>query len=138
MVLVARTVIAVLVIAIVAWAGSAVAQPVEITAPTPSVRPPEPIVIPPGDYGQVTRPSDADYYAHPPMVRYDPAFIGPMSNKTENPRSTGRVGIAGWTSPTTPVGSAQNWREITGYFALGFAVEWGGPLPPVKKSPPAP
>lgn len=69
------------------------------------------------------------------MVRHDPAFIGPLSNKTESPRSTGRVGIAGWTSPNTPVGSAQNYREITGYFAFGFALEWGGPPPPVKKSP---
>jgi hypothetical protein len=134
MVVVARTAIGLLIVAVVAWAGSALAQPVEITAPTPTTRAPEPIVIPPGDHGQATRPSDADYYPQPPMVRYDPAFIGPMSSKTESPRTTGRVGFAGWTSPTTPVGSAQNWREVTGYFALGFAIEWGGPPPPVKKT----
>jgi hypothetical protein len=135
MVSVARTVIALLVVSLLAWAGSAAAQPVEITAPTPPTRPPEPIVIPPGDHEQATRPSDADYYPKPPMVRYDPAFIGPMSNKTENPRTTGRIGIAGWTSQNPPVGSMQNWQEDNGVFAFGFAVEWGGPPPPVKKSP---
>jgi hypothetical protein len=134
MVCVPRTVVALLVIALTGWVGSAVAQPVEITAPTPSVRPPEPIVIPPGDHGQATRPSDADYYPKPPMVRHDPTFIGPMSSKTETLRSTGRVGFAGWTAPTPPVGSAQTWQEVTGYFALGFAIEWGGPPPPGKKT----
>ncbi len=42
--------------------------------------------------------------------------------------STGRMGLAGWVSPNTPIGSeASGWRGDTGWFALGFAIEWGGP-----------
>jgi hypothetical protein len=110
------------------------AQQVDISAPAPE-RGREPIVIPPGDHATATRPSDADYYRDPPKVRYEPAFIGPLSGKTETATSTGRSGVAGWTSPNTPVGPPQTgWRDVTGYFALGFAFEWGGP-PPAKRPP---
>jgi len=110
------------------------AQQVDITIPAPD-RAREPVVIPPGDHGQATRPSDADYYPQPPKVRHDPAFIGPLSSKTQTPTSTGRVGAAGWTAPNTPVGAAQTgWRDVNGWFALGFAFEWGGP-PPSKRAP---
>ncbi|MGH7312946.1 MAG: hypothetical protein ACREJV_07225 [Candidatus Rokuibacteriota bacterium] len=108
------------------WAS---AQEVEIKAPAPARRPPEPIVIPPGDHGQATRPSDADYYPTPPKVRHEPAFIRPLSAKS--PETSGRAGIAGWTAPSTPVGPAQITREVSGWFALGFAFEFGGP--PVEK-----
>lgn len=111
----------------------AIAQQVDIKIPAPE-RAPEPMVIPPGDHTQATRPSDADYYPYPPRVRHDPAFIGPLSTKTESTTSTGRVGIAGWTSPATPVGAQQTgYREVNGWFSLGFAVEWGGP-PPAKRT----
>ncbi len=101
-------------------------QQVEIKAPGPGTGAPEPIVIPPGDHGQATRPTDADYYPRTPQVRHEPAFIGPLSAKREQPEA-GRVGIAGWTSPGTPVGPAQISREVNGWFAFGFAFEWGGP-----------
>jgi len=112
---------------------SSSAQEVEIKAPAPSTRAPEPIIIPPGDHGQATRSSDADYYPNPPRVRHEPAFIGPLSAKRQSPESSGRMGVAGWTSPTTPVGPSQITRESTGAFAFGFAFEWGGP--PAEKGP---
>ncbi len=104
------------------------AQQVEIEAPAP--RPERgPVVVPPGDHYDMTRPSDADYYPSAPRVRYDPTFIGPMSQRFETPaRRTGRAGLAGWTAPQTPVGAeSTGHREVNGWFAFGFAVEWGGP-----------
>ena len=110
------------------------AQQVDITVPAPD-RGREPVIIPPGDHGQATRPSDADYYANPPKVRHDPAFVGPLSRKFETSTTTGRAGVAGWTSPNTPVGPAQTgWRDVDGWFAFGFSIEWGGP-PPNKRAP---
>lgn len=112
-------------------AAPAGAQQVDITAPEPR-RAREPVLVPPGDHYNATRPSDADYYPETPRVRHDPTFITPLSSKTEGPGGPGRAGIAGWTSPNTPVGAAQTGRrEVTGWFALGFAFEWGGP-PPAK------
>jgi hypothetical protein len=121
----------VLVVALlVVVAMPALAQQVEITAPAP---PRERLVIPPGDHQQATRPSDADYYPRTPGVRHDPGFVSRLSRKT----TTGRVGLAGWTSPATPVAARQLNREVTGWFALGFAIEWGGPAPPVPAARPA-
>ena len=119
---------------LLACTAPAFAQQVEIAVPAPE-RHREPAVIAPGDHYQATRPSD-DYYPPPGQrVRYDPAFIAPLSGKTETANSTGRAGIAGWTSPNTPVGSTQaGHREVNGWFALGIAVEWGGPPPPAKGS----
>lgn len=109
------------------------AEQVEIEAPPP--RPArEPLVIPPGDHYQATRPSDADFYREAPRVRHDPAFVRPLSSRTETPTGTGRAGVAGWTAPNPPVGSAQVFRESSGWLSLGWAVEWGGPPPP---APPA-
>jgi hypothetical protein len=90
------------------------------------------IVAPPLRY-ETTRPSDADFYVDPPRVPFDPAFIEPFTIKTETPTSTGRAGLSGWTAPNTPVGPAVGGaREVSGWFALGFTVEWGGP-PPAKR-----
>ena len=110
-------------------------QEVEIKAPGPGTGTPEPIVIPPGDHGQATRPSDADYYPRAPRVRHEPAFIGPLSAKREKPEVTGRTGIAGWTSPGPAVGPSQISREVNGWFAFGFAFEWGGPKPEKEQVP---
>jgi hypothetical protein len=97
---------------------------VEMRATPPP--PPERVIIEPGgDHYDATRPTDADAYVEPPAVRYDPAFVAPLSTKTE----TGRAGVAGWTAPNTPVGPRQQWREVSGWFAFGIAVEWGGPPP---------
>jgi hypothetical protein len=134
MILVRHVVLFSVVLALFIWASPVFPQQVDITAPTPPARRPEPVVIPPGDHGQATRPSDADYYPRPPLVRHDPAFIAPLSTKIESPRGTGRAGIAGWTAPNTPVGTPQTGhREVSGWFAFGFAFEWGGPPPPTKR-----
>jgi hypothetical protein len=90
----------------------------------------EPVVVPPGDHYENARPSDSGYYAHPPRVRHDPAYIRPLSVRTQTPTATGRAGVAGWTAPNTPAGPPQaGWNEVNGWFALGLAVEWGGPPP---------
>jgi len=124
--------------ALLAIAGPVFAQQVEIEAPAP-VRARQPVIAPPGDHYQATRPNDADYYPNPPLVRYDPAFIEPATKKIETPTSTGRAGFAGWISPNTPVGAEQTGQRFDpGWFALGFAIEWGGPPPtPAKRAAPA-
>ena len=107
----------------------ALAQGVVITAPPPQR---ERFVVPPGDHRQATRPSDANYYSRTPGVRHDPTFLRPLSRRTE----TGRAGAAGWTSPASPVGTSQLDREVTGWFAAGVAVQWGGP--PMRRLAPGP
>ncbi len=117
--------------------GSASAQQIEIEAPVPERSRP-PLLLPPGDLYETTRPYDANNYPSPPLVNFDPAFIGPLSTKIETPTSTGRVGFAGWISPNTPVGAeATGRRWDPGWFALGFTIEWGGPppAPPAKRPP---
>jgi hypothetical protein len=125
-----RIVLAGLALALIA--SPATAQQVDVQVAPPD-RAREPIVVPPGDQYDATRPSDGDDYPRGPRVRYDPAFIRPLSAKRQTPTGSGRAGIAGWTSPNTPVGPQQaGWNDVTGYFALGFAVEWGGP-PPARR-----
>jgi hypothetical protein len=116
------------VVMLLAGAVPALGQEIEIVAPPP-VREVPRMVIPPGDHERVTRPSDADFYPLGPRVRQDPTYVGPLSVRTP----TGRAGVAGWTAPSVPVGPAQVTRESTGWFALGFALEWGGP--PVRRAP---
>ena len=78
---------------------------------------------------EITQPDDARYLPPGPRVHYEPAFVEPLSAPTE----TGRKGVAAWTSPSAAMGGTQSGaRDITGYFAIGFAFEWGGPPP---KSP---
>ena len=112
----------------------AAAQQVDIQKPAP---PPqrierEPEVISPG-LSEERRPIEADNY--PPTggrVPHEPAFIRGLSSKT----ATGRVGIAGWTSPNTPVGgSIAGWHEVSGWFAIGFSATWDGPPPPSATQP---
>ncbi len=106
------------------------AQQVHITAPTPPrERGIEGIVGPELQY-ELTQPDDARYLPPGPRVHHDPAFIEPLSKATES----GRIGVAGWTSPSAAIGApASGNREVTGYFAIGFAFEWGGP--PLTKRP---
>ena len=132
-----RMVLGGLVVVVLFTVAPALGQQIDIQAPTPE-RPRQPLITPPGDHFQMTRPTDADYYPSPPRVNYDPAFIEPASTKIETPTSTGRMGLAGWVSPNTPIGSeASGWRGDTGWFALGFAIEWGGPPAPPTKRPPS-
>ena len=116
-------------------ATPAMAQQIEIEKPAPpAALERDRNVIDPGLSDQ-TRPSDADHYPHVRggRVQHDPAFIGPLSAPRTTPTSTGRVGVAGWVSPNTPVGSpSSGWGEVSGYFALGFSITWDGP-PPARR-----
>jgi len=107
------------------------AQPVEIEKPAPPAerREKERAVITPGLSGE-GRPLDADNYPKGGRVPYEPGFIRGLSAERETPASTGRVGVAGWTAPNTPVGSPlSGWGEINGWFAIGLSVTWDGPPP---------
>jgi hypothetical protein len=125
----------------VSFATPVWAQQVEIEKPAPPTAParePERDVIPPGLYDE-TRPSDADHYPRGGQVQHDPAFFGPLSSRRETPTSSGRMGIAGWVSPNTPIGATfgTGWKEVSGYFALGFSATWDGPAP-ARRSAPSP
>jgi hypothetical protein len=131
-----RAVIAAAFLGVALFAGPAVAQQMDIQIVPPD-RAREPFIITPRDQYDAGRPHDYDDYPRGPRVRHDPAFIGPLSAKAQTPTATGRFGVAGWTAPNTPVSSqVSGWQEVTGWFALGFAVEWGGP-PPAKRAPAA-
>ena len=121
------------VVAIAASAGVAAAQQIEIKAPAPAPPPTRGHVIDgiigPSLQYEITQPDDARYLPPGPRVHYDPAFIEPLSVPTE----TGRMGAAAWTAPTAAMGGTQSGaRDITGYFAIGFAFEWGGPPPKAR------
>ena len=65
----------------------------------------------------------AGLYPHRPLVPYQPGFVVPLTKETE----TGRMGVAGWTSPNVPVGSrGASDPDNAGWFSFGFATEWGG------------
>jgi hypothetical protein len=125
-----RLVLAVSMAVTVLGVGSAAAQQVHITAPAPPREPGIEGIIGPELQYELTQPDDARYLPPGPRVHHDPAFIEPLSVATE----TGRMGLAGWTSPSAAIGGpASGNREVTGYFAIGFAFEWGGP--PLTKRP---
>ena len=121
---------------VVSAAAPALAQQVEIEQPAPEARQKFEVVPPPLRY-ETSRPTDADAYIDTPRVPYDPAFIEPLTVKTETATSTGRAGFSGWTAPNTPVGPpVGGTRELSGWFAFGLTIEWGGP-PPAKRPAPA-
>lgn len=129
-----RAVVACLVLLAALGAVPALAQRIEIDTPAPPPAPERPIIAPaPG--AEPTRPSDADYYPGGGQVGYEPAFIAPASRKIHTPTQTGRIGLAGWTSPNTPVGPAlAGHGEVAGWFAFGLAITWDGPPPPAQRS----
>jgi hypothetical protein len=104
----------------VAWA-----QDVKMKAPEPTR---EPRIITPGLLYE-TRPKGENYYpGSGPSVPYDPAFIRPFTTEIDTPQSTQRLGVAGWTSPNTPVGpSGAGMRESNGVLGFGLSWTWGGP-----------
>lgn len=114
-------------------AGVASAQQVDITAPAPTRDRAIEGIVGSGLTYEITRPDDSRYLPPGPRVHYDPAFIEPLSVPTE----TGRLGAAAWTAPTAAMGGTLSGaREITGYFAIGFAFEWGGPPTPKRPARP--
>ena len=128
--------LAILIALVLVVAPPAVAQQIDIQKQAPPVvRERERDVIPPGLYEQ-TRPGDADHYPRGGRVQHDPAFIGPLSARRETPTSTGRVGVAGWVAPNTPVGATgAGWNEVSGWFAFGFSITWDGPPPARRPAP---
>jgi hypothetical protein len=113
-------------------AGVAMAQSgveVEQQAPAP---PKFEIIRPEAKGSEITRPRDADIYIGDPVLNYDPAFIAPFTKETE----TGRMGLAGWTSPVGVVtfDAPQNRRE-PGWLSFGFAITWGGPVRKTAATP---
>jgi hypothetical protein len=102
-------------------ATSAGAQQVEIESQKQPVERPARVVPPPLHY-ETTRPPDTDYYPQGTKVEHDPAFIEPLASKYETPTGSGRVGVSG-----SPVGG---WRDVSGWFALGFSITWDGPPAP--------
>ena len=95
---------------------------IESTAPPPRkfeiIKPEVPV-------NEIPRTPDADFYSTygAPTLPYDPAFIAPFTKETE----TGRMGLAGWTSPFGVVTfeGVDNTRQ-PGFLSFGFAISWGG------------
>jgi hypothetical protein len=113
-----------------AGVGPAMAQSgVEIESTAPAPPPKFEIIRPEKPGSEPTRTLDNDFPAvfGDPTVRYDPAFIAPFTKET----STGRMGLAGWTSPVGVVGAdaPMNTRQ-PGWLSFGFAITWGGPPKP--------
>jgi hypothetical protein len=96
---------------------------IESTAPPP---PKFEIIKPEVPASEITRTPDADFYSTfgAPTLPYEPAFIAPFTKETE----TGRMGLAGWTSPFGVVTfeGVDNTRQ-PGFLSFGFAITWGGP-----------
>ena len=108
-------------LAAVGTAGAQSGVEIETTAPA---RPKFEIIRPEAPGSEITRPRDADIYRGDPVINYDPAFIEPFTTETE----TGRMGLAGWTSPVgvvTTDGPAH--MRQPGWLSFGWAITWGGP-----------
>ncbi len=83
---------------------------------------------------EATQPIDDNYPLGGVRILYDPAFFSQFSVPTETPTSTGRVGLAGWTTPNPPLGGNDGgFREVSGWLGFGLAVTWGGPA--ARKTP---
>ncbi len=133
----------VLAVVLLALAGPALAQQVDIRATPPAPEPGPGDFVAPGPYYENTHPRENDWYPEGVRVPYDPAFIAPLSEEYETPTSWGRFGLAGWTSQNLPVGApASGYREEAGWLSFGFAFTWGAPpRPPARpavSSRPAP
>ena len=115
-----------------AMAQSSGGVEVETMAPAPT--PPFKVIRPEVPGSEPTRSSDSFFPGvfGDPTVTYDPAFIEPFTKETE----TGRMGLAGWTSPVGVVtgDGPMNTRQ-PGWLSFGFAITWGGPPRSVAPAP---
>ncbi len=65
---------------------------------------------------------ERDLYPQRPSLPHQPHFFAPLSRNT----GTGRAGVAGFTAPSSPVGSrVAGDRDNPGWPGMGFAAEWG-------------
>src|SRR3989442_11022908 len=93
----------------------AFAQDASIGVKTPR---PQRATLPSLQY-EATQPSDDNYPLGSERILYDPAFFSEFSVPVETPTSTGRVGLAGWTTPNPPLdGSDGGVREGNGWLRL--------------------
>ena len=107
---------------------------IESTPESKSERPAA--VVAPGLHYETTRPPDSGNYPYDVRVEHDPAFIEPFTAATQGTSSSGQFGLSGWTSPNTPVGpSVIGFREVSGWFGLGFSIVWNGPPVPGRPAP---
>jgi hypothetical protein len=124
-------VLAALLTLVMVSAPAADAQQVKIeTTRKPSEK--EARIVPPPLHYETSQPPDAGIYpgagARGTKVEHDPAFIEPFAGSYQTSTGSGRYGLSGWTAPNPPIGSeSTNWREVNGWFALGFSVTWDGP-----------
>jgi hypothetical protein len=120
-------VLAILLAVVMVPAPPADAQQVKIETTTkPAER--EARIVPPPLLYEVTRPPDGEFFPRGTQVEHDPAFIEPFAGSYQTATGSGRFGLSGWTAPNSPIGSeSTNWREVNGWFALGFSVTWDGP-----------
>src|SRR5689334_25103315 len=108
------------------WVAGAEAQVKIETTRKPAE--PEAHIVPPPLLYETSRPPDADVYPRGTRVEHDPAFIEPFAGSYQTATGSGRYGLSGWTAPNPPIGpEATQWREVNGWFALGFSVTWDGP-----------
>ena len=124
-------ILAALVALVVVPAPPADAQQVKIeTTRKPPER--EARIVPPPLHYETSRPPDEDVYPRGTKVEHDPAFIEPFARSYQTTKGSGWFGLSGWTAPNPPYGAeATNWKEVNGWFALGFSVTWDGPPPRV-------
>jgi hypothetical protein len=123
------TVVAILLALVMVGPTRADAQQVKIeTTRKPTER--EARIVPPPLLYETSRPPDGDFYPRGTRVEHDPAFIEPFAGSYQTATGSGRYGLSGWTAPNLPIGpEGTNWKEVNGWFALGFSVTWDGPPP---------
>ena len=64
----------------------------------------------------------ADLSPHKAPAPYEPGFVTPLTKET----ATGRMGVAGWTSPNPRVGThSVSDSHRTGWLGFGFGMMWG-------------
>jgi len=87
----------------------------------------KPLVISPKTAPLPERPGDGRLGETAPPVPHQPGFVAPLTRST----GSGRVGVAGWTAPNVPTGSAvAGAPDHAGSFGFGIAAEWNGPPRP--------
>jgi hypothetical protein len=64
----------------------------------------------------------ADLHPHQAPAPNEPGFVAPLTKET----ATGRMGVAGWTSPNPRVGArGVSDSQDTGWLGFGFGMVWG-------------